>query len=71
MLVQQQQGSASHSFLLDDDSSNPFSASDVGAVMDDGPLYAGLAPPEPLRSNPAFDFLRSELKLTAAAAPAQ
>jgi myosin V len=67
--VQQQQGSASHSFLLDDDSSNPFNANDVESVMDDKALYTALATPEPLRANPAFDFLRSDLKLAAPTAP--
>lgn len=69
--VQQQQGSASHSFLLDDDSSNPFNAADVQHVMDDKPLYLEIAPPEPLRSNQAFEFLYRDLKLTPPAASAQ
>jgi hypothetical protein len=60
--VQQQQGSMSHSFLLDDDSSNPFSANDMQHVMDDKPLYTEMQPPEPLRQNPAFEFLYRDLK---------
>ena len=69
--MQQQQGSASHSFLLDDDSSNPFNAADVQHAMDDKPLYGELAPPEPLRANPAFDFLYRDLKLSPPGAAAQ
>jgi hypothetical protein len=68
--VQRQQGSASHSFLLDDDSSNPFNANDVQTVMDDKTLYAGISPPAPLRESPAFEFLQHDLKLSAPPAAA-
>ena len=42
---QQQQGSASRSFLLDDDSSGPFNVEDVQTVTDDKALHAAMAPP--------------------------
>jgi hypothetical protein len=71
LCVQQQQGSMSHSFLLDDDSSNPFNANDMQQVMDDKPLYTEMTPPEPLRNNPAFEFLYRDLKLPTNSPPAQ
>ena len=64
--MQQQQGSASHSFLLDDDSSNPFQAAEV-LSMNDKELYSEMPVPEPLQGNKAFDFLQRDLKLSAAA----
>ena len=63
-LMQEQSGSASHSFLLDDDSSNPFNANDVVGLMDDKNLYCEVTVPPPLSDNTAFDFLKRELKLT-------
>lgn len=70
--VQRQQGSASHSFLLDDDSSNPFNAAEVQLSMNDKELYSEMPVPEPLQGNKAFDFLQRDLKLSALAAqPAQ
>jgi hypothetical protein len=38
--------------------------------MDDKALYTAISPPEPLRSNPAFDFLRQDLKLASSQAGA-
>lgn len=71
--MQSQQGSASHSFLLDDDSSNPFNANEVQISMNDKELYSEMPIPEPLKDNKAFEFLARDLKLTAVAAqqPAQ
>jgi hypothetical protein len=70
--VQSQQGSASHSFLLDDDSSNPFNANEVALAMNDKDLYSEMPMPEPLKDNKAFEFLQRDLKITAMAAqPAQ
>ena len=68
MSVQNQQGSASHSFLLDDDSSNPFQAAEVQNLMDDKALYVGMVPPKSLQENPAFEFLQHDLNLSAPAA---
>lgn len=72
MAVQSQQGSASHSFLLDDDSSNPFNANEVQQAMHDKDLYSEMPVPNPLKDNKAFDFLQRDLKITTLAAqPAQ
>jgi myosin V len=61
--VQSQQGSASHSFLLDDDSSNPFNANEVQISMNDKELYSEMPIPEPLKDNKAFEFLARDLKI--------
>lgn len=65
--LQRQQGSASHSFLLDDDSSNPFQAAEVQLSMNDKVLYSAMPVPEPLQGNKAFDFLQRDLQLSALA----
>ena len=67
--VQSQQGSASHSFLLDDDSSNPFNANEVQISMNDKELYSEMPIPEQLKENKAFEFLSRDLKLTSVAQP--
>lgn len=41
--------SASHSFLLDDDSTLPFAAAEVLGAMDDSGLYAGIPLPDALK----------------------
>ena len=71
--MQSQQGSASHSFLLDDDSSNPFNANEVQISMNDKELYSEMPIPEQLKENKAFEFLAKDLKMAAVSAqqPAQ
>lgn len=64
VVVQSQQGSASHSFLLDDDSSNPFNANEVQISMNDKELYSEMPIPNPLKENKAFEFLSRDLKLS-------
>lgn len=59
---------ASHSFLLDDDSTLPFQAQEVLSQMDDKDLNAGLSVPEQLKpseSEPSssFAFLEKELRI--------
>lgn len=60
--AQSQSGNASHSFLLDDDSANPFAAADVANAMDDRSLYLALTIPAQLQGNRSFEFLRRELR---------
>eukprot|EP00775_Hariotina_reticulata_P007220 gene7220-7433_t len=61
--------SASHSFLLDDDSTLPFVASDILAQMDDKDLYVALPVPDALKgsesnSTGSFAFLEKELRFS-------
>ncbi|MEW5300071.1 MAG: hypothetical protein WDW36_003028 [Sanguina aurantia] len=59
--------SASHSFLLDDDSTLPFSAPEVLSQMDDKELYLGVPVPEALKGENdmtvSFAFMEKELKI--------
>ncbi|KXZ52496.1 MYO1A protein [Gonium pectorale] len=60
--------SASHSFLLDDDSSLPFQAAELLANMDDKDLYGGIPVPEVLADSDgaaSFSFLEKELRFAA------
>ncbi|GLC68235.1 hypothetical protein PLESTF_000665000 [Pleodorina starrii] len=62
---------ASHSFLLDDDSSLPFQAAELLANMDDKDLYGGIPMPEVLQDGDgaaSFAFLEKELRFAAPAA---
>jgi len=59
--------SSSHSFLLDDDSTLPFSAPEVLGAMDDKDLYVGVPVPEPLRegdTSGGFAFLEKEMRFS-------
>ncbi|EFJ44389.1 type XI myosin heavy chain MyoA [Volvox carteri f. nagariensis] len=59
---------ASHSFLLDDDSSLPFQAAELLANMDDKDLYGGIPVPEVLQDgdgSASFAFLEKELRFAA------
>jgi myosin V len=73
-------GAASHSFLLDDDSTLPFAPAEVCAQLDDRDLYAAISPlPEALRDGggagggaaagggSSFGFLEKELRFSAPA----
>jgi hypothetical protein len=71
LCVQQQQGSMSHSFLLDDDSNNPLNVNDLRHFLDDTPFDTEMTPPETLRNNPAFEFLYRDLKFPTNPPPAQ
>ena len=51
---------ASHSFLLDDDSSIPFTPEDVATLMDDKELYADIPVPAALPEK-SFQFLQRPL----------
>ncbi|KAK9836002.1 hypothetical protein WJX81_005192 [Elliptochloris bilobata] len=53
---------ASHSFLLDDDSSIPFSLDDIAALMEDKDMYAEVPVPASLEGSKSFDFLRRDLR---------
>ena len=68
-VVQRQQGAASHSFQLDDDSSVPFQAAEVMLAMSDKELYGAMPVPEPLQGNPAFEFLQHDLDRYSLAPP--
>lgn len=54
--------SSSHSFLLDDDATLPFSAADVLNAMDDKDLNMAIPVPEVLREGD-YSFLEKELKI--------
>jgi len=59
--------SASHSFLLDDDSTLPFAAQDILMQMDDKDLYCALPVPDSLKDgegNSSFGFLEKELRFS-------
>lgn len=57
---------ASHSFLLDDDSSIPFSLEHIVQYMDDKDLYSDVREvPEALKVSRGFDFLHKPLTVTA------
>ncbi|GLC45495.1 hypothetical protein PLESTM_001742000 [Pleodorina starrii] len=59
---------ASHSFLLDDDSSLPFQAAELLENMDDKDLYGGIPMPEVLQDGDgeaSFSFLEKELHFEA------
>ena len=49
--------SASHSFLLDDDSTIPFSHGEIEALMDDTDLLTDMPVPAPLKEERSFSFL--------------
>ena len=69
--VQRHQGSESHSFLLDDNSSSPFDAAEAQQSMSYEQLYGQMAVPDPLRGIKAFAFLQRDLKLCTAAGQPQ
>ncbi|KAK9815009.1 hypothetical protein WJX73_004719 [Symbiochloris irregularis] len=56
--------SASHSFLLDDDSSIPFTLDDIQTLVDDKEMYGEVPVPQQLREGGirSFDFLRRDLR---------
>ncbi|KAF8063028.1 XI-F [Scenedesmus sp. PABB004] len=59
--------SASHSFLLDDDSTLPFAANDILAQMDDKDLYVALPVPDALKGGDgggSWAFLEKELRFS-------
>ncbi|KAK9809830.1 hypothetical protein WJX72_000004 [[Myrmecia] bisecta] len=53
---------ASHSFLLDDDSSIPFSLDDIQQLMEDKDMYGEVPVPAALKGNKSFDFLQRDLR---------
>eukprot|EP01023_Acetabularia_acetabulum_P069037 TRINITY_DN9909_c0_g1_i1.p1 TRINITY_DN9909_c0_g1~~TRINITY_DN9909_c0_g1_i1.p1 ORF type:complete len:412 (-),score=75.13 TRINITY_DN9909_c0_g1_i1:139-1221(-) len=55
---------ASHSFLLDDDSSIPFTNEDIESQMQDKGMYATIPVPEMLAESQSFEFLKRELRLS-------
>ncbi|CAL8460835.1 g366 [Coccomyxa elongata] len=55
---------ASHSFLLDDDSSIPFSLDDIQNLMDEKEMYSEVPVPKSLEGGKSFDFLRRDLRRT-------
>eukprot|EP01026_Neomeris_dumetosa_P029749 TRINITY_DN24017_c0_g1_i7.p2 TRINITY_DN24017_c0_g1~~TRINITY_DN24017_c0_g1_i7.p2 ORF type:complete len:121 (+),score=15.25 TRINITY_DN24017_c0_g1_i7:28-363(+) len=55
---------ASHSFLLDDDSSIPFTNEDIENQMSDKGLYSTIPVPEGLSESHSFEFLKRELRLS-------
>lgn len=48
---------ASHSFLLDDDSTIPFTQEDISTLLDDNRVLADLKVPKELKEVPSFAFL--------------
>ena len=63
-------GAASHSFLLDDDSSIPFTADDVAAGVDDAGLYGDVPIPPALAEGDSFAFLARDLRKAPPSLPA-
>lgn len=63
---------AGHSFLLDDDSTIPFTQDDISSVLDGIDLFAEAPIPEALKDTPSFAFLgkRLDVALQASAAAA-
>mmetsp|Transcript_16539 Transcript_16539/g.49488 ORF Transcript_16539/g.49488 Transcript_16539/m.49488 type:complete len:1726 (-) Transcript_16539:622-5799(-) len=55
---------ASHSFLLDDDSSIPFSLDDIAALMEDKDMYTEVPVPPALKEYKSFEFLRRDLRVS-------
>eukprot|EP01024_Parvocaulis_polyphysoides_P068453 TRINITY_DN8347_c0_g1_i1.p2 TRINITY_DN8347_c0_g1~~TRINITY_DN8347_c0_g1_i1.p2 ORF type:complete len:112 (-),score=11.01 TRINITY_DN8347_c0_g1_i1:482-817(-) len=55
---------ASHSFLLDDDSSIPFTNEDIENHMQDKGMYGTIPVPEVLSESQSFEFLKRELRLS-------
>ncbi|CAL5219117.1 g891 [Coccomyxa viridis] len=55
---------ASHSFLLDDDSSIPFSLDDIQNLMDEKEMYSEVPVPKSLEGGRSFDFLKRDLRRT-------
>jgi myosin-5 len=55
---------ASHSFLLDDDSSIPFSLDDIAALMEDKDMYTEVPVPAALKDYKSFEFLRRDLRVS-------
>lgn len=56
---------ASHSFLLDDDSSIPFSLDDISNLMEDKDMYSEIPVPKSLKDSRNFEFLQRDLRRTA------
>jgi len=56
---------ASHSFLLDDDSSIPFSLDDISNLMEDKDMYSEIPVPKSLKDSRNFDFLQRDLRRSA------
>jgi myosin-5 len=53
---------ASHSFLLDDDSSIPFSLDDISNLMEEKDMYSEVPVPSSLRDGRSFEFLQRDLR---------
>ncbi|KAL0034959.1 hypothetical protein WJX79_002631 [Trebouxia sp. C0005] len=58
---------ASHSFLLDDDSSIPFSLDDISNLMEDKDMYSEIPVPKSLKDSRNFDFLQRDIRRTSLA----
>ncbi|GAB4821968.1 hypothetical protein N2152v2_009014 [Parachlorella kessleri] len=67
-MVESSTNSASHSFLLDDDSTIPFSQDDIAAMLDDKELLGETPVPAQLKDVPSFSFLHKKLELALQAA---
>ncbi|KAK9844720.1 hypothetical protein WJX74_005896 [Apatococcus lobatus] len=61
-LMVDNQSAASHSFLLDDDSSIPFSLDDIQNLMEDRDMYSEVPVPPSLKVTRNFDFLARDLR---------
>ena len=57
-LMTENQTAASHSFLLDDDSSIPFALDDIQTLLEDKDMYGPVELPQLLQEGRSFDFLR-------------